>query len=72
MTNILHIDEVIARSGKSRTSLWRAVRAGRFPPPLKVGANRIGWLENEIAEWQESLPRIWQPAAQAEKTNDAG
>lgn len=68
MTNILHIDEVIARTGKSRTTLWRDVRAGRFPAPLKVGANRIGWLESEISKWQKSLPRKWLPAAQAEET----
>lgn len=65
MTNIIHLHEVVARTGKSRTSLWRAVRAGKFPAPVKVGPNRIGWLETEVVEWQESLPRIWRPG-----TND--
>ena len=60
MDNILLLKEVIARSGKSRTTLWRDVRAGRFPAPRQVGANRIGWLESEITEWQENLPRVWQ------------
>ena len=69
MSNILHLDEVIARTGKSRTTLWRDVRAGRFPAPVKVGANRIGWLETEVDEWQESLPRIWQPAAKAQEAS---
>lgn len=59
--NILHLDEVMARTGKSRTTLWRDVRAGRFPAPLAVGQNRLGWLEDEVTEWQESLPRKWRP-----------
>ncbi len=45
MSKILLVKEVEARSGKSRTTLWRDVRAGRFPAPVKVGRNRIGWLE---------------------------
>jgi len=27
------------------------VRAGKFPAPIKVGQNRIGWIESEIDEW---------------------
>ncbi len=60
--NILPLKEVQFRTGgKSRTTLWRDVRAGRFPAPVKVGRNRIGWLESEIEEWQENLPRVWRP-----------
>lgn len=63
MSNMLHLDEVMARTGRSRTTLWRDVRAGRFPAPLALGPNRIGWLEDEVTEWQETRPRTWQPAA---------
>ncbi|MFB3111810.1 MAG: helix-turn-helix transcriptional regulator [Gemmatimonadales bacterium] len=60
--NILPLKEVQFRTGgKSRTTLWRDVRAGRFPAPVKVGPNRIGWLESEIEDWQENLPRVWRP-----------
>ncbi len=61
MSKILLLKEVVARTGKSRTTLWRDVRAGRFPAPVKVGRNRIGWVESEIADWQENLPRVWRP-----------
>jgi prophage regulatory protein len=27
------------------------VKAGKFPAPIKVGQNRIGWVESEIDEW---------------------
>ena len=61
MSRILLLKEVVARTGKSRTTLWRDVRAGRFPAPVRVGRNRIGWLESEITDWQENLPRVWRP-----------
>lgn len=63
--NIIHLDEVMRRTGRSRTTLWRDVRAGRFPAPVKIGANRIGFLESEVMDWQANLPRIWRPG-----TND--
>ena len=39
---------------KSRSTIWRWVRAGIFPKPLRVGPNSIGWLESEIEGWLEA------------------
>ncbi len=30
-----------------RTTLWRKVRAGEFPPPRALSENRKGWLESQ-------------------------
>lgn len=30
--------------------IWRLVRAGKFPKPVKIGA-RNGWPEHEIDAW---------------------
>ncbi len=35
----------------SRVHIGRLVKAGKFPAPIKVGQNRIGWVEREIDEW---------------------
>lgn len=43
--------------GKSRTQLWRDVRAGRFPPPIELGPNSVAWFKAEIDEWKASRPR---------------
>ena len=32
----------------SKPHLWRLVKAGRFPAPIKWGAARNGWVEEEI------------------------
>jgi predicted DNA-binding transcriptional regulator AlpA len=46
-----------AVSGRSIPSLKRDVKAKRFPPPLELGPNRIGWRRSWIEEWLESRPR---------------
>ena len=57
MNHMLRIADVMARTGLSRVSIWRQVRAGQFPAPIELSANTIGWLENDIASWQASRPR---------------
>ncbi len=35
----------------SRQHLHRLIRQGRFPRPVKIGANRNAWLTTEINDW---------------------
>jgi len=35
----------------SKVQLWRKVKAGTFPAPIKIGAARNAWLESEIDGW---------------------
>jgi prophage regulatory protein len=43
--------EVISATGLSDTTLWREYRAGRFPKPIPLTKNRVGWLESEVRAW---------------------
>ena len=45
--------EVEARTGKSRTALYAAVRAGTFPAPVEIGPNSVAWVESEVDAWIE-------------------
>ncbi len=45
------------RVGKSRVQIWRDVRARRFPAPLELGPNSVGWFEDEVEDWLASRPR---------------
>ena len=48
--------QVTARTGLSATTIWRQVRTGGFPKPRQLAPNRIGWVETEVQEWEESRP----------------
>ena len=55
--HILRPPAVMARTGLSRTTIWRRVKAGSFPAPLILGENSIGWTAQSIDDWLESRPR---------------
>ena len=46
----------------SRTSIYRLVKAGRFPAPLKLGPQRIAFREAEVLAYVESLRRAGEGA----------
>lgn len=56
-TRMLRAPEVTARTGLSRTTIWRRVRAGTFPAPYVLGQNSIGWTAQSITDWLASRPR---------------
>ena len=58
---LLSAKQVMARMGWSRTTLWRRVRDGEFPAPVKTGANSVNWFDNEVHQAQAQLPRVTYP-----------
>lgn len=63
MSKILRINEVVERTGLSRGSIWRRERDREFPTRVRLGGNSVGWREDEIEEWIDSLPRARVAAA---------
>ena len=51
---IIRLREVIERTGKSRTAIYREMAAGQFPKNFPTGQNTVGWLESEIDQWIDS------------------
>lgn len=49
--------QVELRTGLSRSSIYRAMREGTFPEPIKVTPRAVRWSQNELEEWLASLPR---------------
>lgn len=49
--------QVEARCGLSRTSVYRLMRCGLFPEPIRVGVRAVRWSEDEIASWLAARPR---------------
>jgi len=42
---------VKARTGLSRSEIYRRVQTGDFPAPLKIGPRASAWPHHEISEW---------------------
>ena len=55
--NILSAREVVKITNLSRVSLWRYERHGLFPSRLRLGPNRVGWLQSEVEDWLRARPR---------------
>lgn len=49
---LLRLPQVLAITGRGRTSTLDDVKAGTFPRPIKVGAASC-WLHSEVQAWIE-------------------
>ncbi len=50
-TQILKLNEVVQRTTLSSSTVYRLIKAGHFPKPIKLATHASGWLESEINEW---------------------
>ncbi|MDE0146115.1 MAG: AlpA family phage regulatory protein [Nitrospira sp.] len=55
--------EVERRTGLSRSTLYRKMREGTFPVPLKVSERAVRWRESDIRAYVESRPRSYGETA---------
>ena len=53
-TRFLGFEEVKARTGLSRSTICRLEHQRAFPTRRRMSANRVGWHEEEIADWMAS------------------
>ena len=50
---IIRLPEVIARTGRSRSSIYADMKCNAFPKPINLGARAVGWLEADVDAWIE-------------------
>ena len=43
--------EVLILIGISNATLWRWIKAGRFPAPFKLGKTKVAWRSSVLATW---------------------
>ena len=53
---ILRLPKVLEMTGLSRTSVWRQIKAGTFPKPVKLGPRAVGWRASDIDGWARNRP----------------
>ena len=62
---LLTREQVQARCGIARTTVYRLMRSGLFPTPLRIGPRAVRWPESEIESWIAGRPRATGEGAQA-------
>jgi len=45
---------VRARTGLSRSTIWRLERHGGFPRHRRISKNAVAWVENEVIAWMRA------------------
>lgn len=55
-SRILRRRQVEDLTGLSRSSIYREIEYGRFPRPVRLTAQSVGWRETDIDQWLESRP----------------
>lgn len=48
---ILRLPAVKARTGLSRSSIYKFIAEGSFPKPVRLGPRAVGFIEKEVDNW---------------------
>jgi len=53
ISRILRLPEVKAATGLSRSTIYDRIARGEFPKPINLGYRAVGWVEDDIMDWQQ-------------------
>lgn len=52
---LLRLPSVAKQIGLSKSEIYRRIKAGTFPQPLKLGARAVAWPAASVEAWVNSL-----------------
>ena len=61
----IRIREVMAITGKSRSTLYADIKRGTFPASIKIGCKASAWIKQEVLRWAND--RIAESRAASKK-----
>ena len=50
---LIKMPELCKRLCRSKSSIYRDVRRGAFPKPIKTGLRSVAWVVTEVEAWQD-------------------
>jgi prophage regulatory protein len=62
---IIRLKTVLARTGLSRSTIYRKIAEGTFPPQIRISVNGAGWKESNINRWVAD-PVGWRPKRESD------
>lgn len=54
ITRFYRLPQLKAYLNVSQSSIWSWVKVGKFPKPIKLGANTTAWNAAEVEAWAQS------------------
>jgi prophage regulatory protein len=48
---LICIKSVIETAGIKKSTIYKKIKNGSFPAPIKIGKRSSRWVEHEIQEW---------------------
>lgn len=67
---LIRMRELPEITGLSRTELYRRIKSGTFPQPIRIGAQSVAWRSSDINRWLDS-PMTFRAEADLENGNNA-
>jgi prophage regulatory protein len=57
----IRLKEVLTICGKSRSSVYDAIKKGDFPEPVKLHGRSSAWIKSEVEQWVVECIRASRP-----------
>lgn len=54
---LLRFPSVLAQTGLSKTEIYRRIKRGAFPQPVKLGVRAVAFYAADIDAWVESFAK---------------
>jgi len=64
----IRLGEVVKMIGVSRTTLWRMVRDGVFPSPIRITTRNRGYVLDDVEAWMRAKVERAPPVEAPERT----
>ena len=52
---LIKINELIAMTKLSRPTIYRLIKAGKFPSQLQTSPKTVAWVKSEVEDWIRKL-----------------
>ena len=54
---ILRMPRLTEKVGLQKSSIYQLIKEGKFPKPVKLTANAVGWYEHEVEQCLDTRSR---------------
>jgi prophage regulatory protein len=60
--HLLRLPAVIEAVALKKSTIYRRLKNGSFPSPVKLGARAVAWRADDIQQWIASRPSVLSPS----------